>query len=117
MDVGELRERVHRLRLLIGLPQAAALDGLPGPQSPVPKYLGLKSLPAEPWPAVLSLASATRGWGYNIIGDDADETPLVVGPLTLRDSIFPNNGNETRKPTSAPHQRGRSILWEVDYGR
>ncbi|MBA7584830.1 hypothetical protein ES708_26792 [subsurface metagenome] len=63
-------------------------------------YSLLKYQPASFGLAGILFACLLRGRGYNIITDDADETPSS-GPLTLRDTI-PNNANETKLFSVAP---------------
>lgn len=78
-----------------------------GPASPLPHHTIVspsKVLPApllnyqlgQLWPAGFLLASPLIGQVYHIGTDDDDETLLLVGPLTLREAIVPNNANESK---------------------
>ncbi len=70
----------------------------------------LNDQPDHAWPAGFLFASTTIGRGYNNITDNGDETLPLVGPLTLQDTIVPNNANETKKSSLA----ASSMLPEYD---
>ncbi len=119
----QVKELVDRSRLLIRGALVRVQHGLlhikslsqkyqPGVQ----KYQLLKDQLAKAGRAGFLFASTLRRRDYNPVTDDADETPLLAGPLTLRDTIVPNNANETRILSLAAHQRCRNC-WEVSYGR
>ena len=112
MGVEELEALVRDLHRLLHI-KSQSQKYQPGVQ----KYQFLKDLAAQLWPAGFLFAPTTRGQDYNIVTDDADKTPLLVGPSTLWDFV-PNNVNETRILSLVAHQRCRN-MWcgEVPHGR
>ena len=120
MVVNKVKELVDRpspliggalVRVQPGLPNVSSLSQRYQPaiqryQPEAQRYQLVKDQPAKRGPAGLFISFPTIGQLYNIITDDADET--VVGPLTLRDTIAPNNANENKKLSLAAHQRCRN---------
>ena len=66
------------------------------------RYQLLKNQSGQLWPAGSFFCPALRGQVYDSITDNDDETLLLVGPLTLREAIVPNNANKPKACSLAP---------------